>query len=206
MSNPNWSMAETWNDYYSGISQMGRDDLLQELTTQVNFDQPIKEFLDRELSGITDGVLDVGAGSFSFSYLDPAIKSTQVDFSAEASFLRLKNTTPAVANAASLPFAPETFRAVISKETYGYQPDPGKMLQEMVRVLIPGGKFILIDSEVNGSHDLLNRANDVDSGKLSLQLSQLGIKNIQIHRLKRISADINGQKVSGFITAIVGTK
>jgi SAM-dependent methyltransferase len=61
----------------------------------------------------------------------------------EASRLRLENVTFDVASADELPFAPDTFDAVLSRFGVMFFPSPMDAIREMLRVLKPGRKLAL---------------------------------------------------------------
>ncbi len=51
-----------------------------------------------------------------------------------------------LADAESLPFADQSFDAVVSTQVYEYVPDMGKALGEVFRVLAPGGRVAILDT------------------------------------------------------------
>jgi len=104
-------------------------------------DKPFKIFLNREI-GRSRPVLDVGANLFSDSYL-PKKDIVAVNLSFAGLSKQLKY--PVNADGLALPFKDETFPVVLSRNTYGYIAEPNQLIEEMIRVLRPNGKFILID-------------------------------------------------------------
>lgn len=57
------------------------------------------------------------------------------------------NMTFLLGNAMELPFLPDSFDLVISRLAFHHFPDVRRPMQEMARVLKPGGKLVLIDME-----------------------------------------------------------
>lgn len=57
------------------------------------------------------------------------------------------NMTFLLGNAMDLPFLPDSFDIVISRLAFHHFPDVCRPMQEMARVLKPGGKLVLIDME-----------------------------------------------------------
>lgn len=202
----NWSERNIWDAYYLQLRQSRFTRLLHEIESELEFNEPIKPFIAETLAEITDGVLDIGSGPFSNTYLDPSIKYVRVDFSSQPFFLNYDNTKSVVADVLALPFQDDAFNAVVSKETYCYQMEPIKMLQEMIRVLKPGGKFILMDSEVDLPASQIDRAVDFNPEELKPLITSLGIEDVQVFRLREVSGSYNGVVATGHISALVGTK
>jgi len=82
-------------------------------------------------------VLDLGCGiGHSFSALEPR-ESIGVDSSAEA--LDGQGRPTVVADMRELPFADGSFASVLAVQSIEHVPDPERVLEEVVRVLEPGG-------------------------------------------------------------------
>ena len=131
-----------WDLSYKRLSDEARSDsLYRKMITER--DKPFKKFLAREI-GRSKPVLDVGANLFSFSYLSHK-DVVAVNFS----FYGLTNELkyPVNADGLALSFKDGSFPVVLSKNTYGYISEPEQLIKEMIRVLKPKGKFILIDME-----------------------------------------------------------
>jgi SAM-dependent methyltransferase len=87
-------------------------------------------------------VLDLGCGiGHSFSALEPR-ESVGVDRSAEA--LDGQDRPTVVADMRELPFSDGSFASVIAVQSIEHVPDPQRVLEEVVRVLEPGGTAILV--------------------------------------------------------------
>jgi SAM-dependent methyltransferase len=87
-------------------------------------------------------VLDLGCGiGHSFSALDPR-ESVGVDRSAEA--LDGQGRPTVVADMRELPFVDGSFASVLAVQSIEHVPDPERVLEEIVRVLEPGGTAILV--------------------------------------------------------------
>jgi ubiquinone/menaquinone biosynthesis C-methylase UbiE len=92
------------------------------------------------------------------------------------------------ASVSQLPFPNDKFNLVTAVETQYYWPDPVKDMQEILRVLKPGGKLIVIaESYKNGAHNKLQRpvmkllkATNLDVGEHRGLFSTTGYKDIQI--------------------------
>ena len=52
--------------------------------------------------------------------------------------------------AGSLPFREEQFDVVLCTDSFHHYPDPGRVLEEVARVLLPGGVFLLADTTAPG--------------------------------------------------------
>jgi len=119
---------------------------------------------ERDLRGLT--VLEVGCGrgggaSYISRYLSPR-SIVGVDFSANAVALCRRHRHPglafAVGDAEALPFAGESFDAVINVESsHGYA-SMARFLQEVYRVLRPDGRFLFADLRGRGDVELLRDA------------------------------------------------
>ena len=87
-------------------------------------------------------VLDLGCGiGHSFALLAPR-ESVGVDHSAEA--LAGQDRPTVVADMRELPFSDGSFASVLAVQSIEHVPDPERVLDEVVRVLEPGGTAILV--------------------------------------------------------------
>jgi len=103
--------------------------------------------------------LDIACGTGEIIYrlakANPGAELLGVDFSAEMILkarkknVHLGNTRFAEANAISLPFIDATLDTVLCSEAFHHFVAPEKVLQEVRRVLKPGGSFILVDPAFN---------------------------------------------------------
>jgi ubiquinone/menaquinone biosynthesis C-methylase UbiE len=104
----------------------------------------------------TDRVLDIGCGSGTATQLIARIATegfvAGVDYSEDMVQQALKRNAAAVrlgrvevrrANVAALPYHDESFDKVIAVETFYFWPDPVPNLQEVRRVIRPGGLLAL---------------------------------------------------------------
>jgi dolichol-phosphate mannosyltransferase len=97
----------------------------------------ILDFLDQR-----DSVLDVGCGSSRIVVALP--KAVGFDIAQrKLRWLRPRHDTLVRGEGRSLPFAGESFDAVLCSEVLEHVPDPLVMLRELDRVLRPGGTLIL---------------------------------------------------------------
>lgn len=100
-------------------------------------------------------ILDVGCGTGELERhvmaVHPAQAIVGVDLT-EAMLVRARQKLAAYphvvfhqGSGAQLPFGPGTFDCVITCSAFHYMRDPEQVLAECMRVLVPGGRFILID-------------------------------------------------------------
>jgi SAM-dependent methyltransferase len=87
-------------------------------------------------------VLDLGCGvGHSFRELEPR-ESVGVDVDEAALAGQARETH--VADMRSLPFADREFQSVLAVQSLEHVPDPERVLAEVVRVLVPGGRAIFV--------------------------------------------------------------
>lgn len=106
----------------------------------------------------TDRLLDIATGggnvARTFSpYLADVVASDltpRMLAAAEADFARLgfTNARMAEADAEALPFGDESFEIVTCRIAPHHFPHPDRFIAEAARVLVPGGRFLLVDSTV----------------------------------------------------------
>jgi SAM-dependent methyltransferase len=98
-------------------------------------------------------LLEIGCGEGSNLYHLRArgVRGYGIDFSPKrVSFARrATGATLAVADAARLPFAGESFDAVLIRDLLHHLPNPGRALDEAHRVLRPGGRLTVIEPNAN---------------------------------------------------------
>ncbi|HSQ64317.1 MAG TPA: class I SAM-dependent methyltransferase [Polyangiaceae bacterium] len=138
-----YSAAESWG--YDRFIAPAVAELAGELTARID------PLLPRG-----GALLDVGCGGgqnlLAIARRRPDAKLTGVDLSAEQVGRALARATAAGAkvsvvegSALTLPFADESFDAVLSVASIKHWPDPALGLRECVRVLRPGGKLRVIE-------------------------------------------------------------
>jgi ubiquinone/menaquinone biosynthesis C-methylase UbiE len=106
-------------------------------------------------------ILDVGSGAGQIiqhllEFADPAAHLTGVDLSHQMlrrARRRLKSDRPVLvaADLSALPFADESFDGVTCGYVLEHLPDPRIGLRELARVLVPGGRMLLLTTEDNFS-------------------------------------------------------
>lgn len=106
-------------------------------------------------------ILDVGSGAGQIAghllkYADPGARVTCFDLSVEMvrrARNRLKSPVPSylVADLTELPFADASFDCVTCGYVLEHVPDARLGLSELARVLVPGGRMLLLTSEDNFS-------------------------------------------------------
>jgi SAM-dependent methyltransferase len=105
-----------------------------------------------------DRLLEVGCGGGAFlrRALESGCSAAAVDHSPEMVRLARELNTDAVAagrleivesDAASLPFADESFSAAVMTGVLGFLPDPVAAFAEIRRVLAPGGRLVVLGSD-----------------------------------------------------------
>jgi ubiquinone/menaquinone biosynthesis C-methylase UbiE len=109
-----------------------------------------------DLSG-AKSILDVGSGAGQISkhllkYADPDARITCTDLSFEMlrrSRQRLKHAAPShlAADLGRLPFADESFDCITCGYVLEHLPDARSGLSELARVLVPGGRILLLTTE-----------------------------------------------------------
>ena len=104
-------------------------------------------------------ILDVGSGAGQIAghllkYADPQARITCLDLSSEMlrrARNRLRSSVPrfAAADLTRLPFADETFDCVTCGYVLEHLPDARTGLSELARVMMPGGRMLLLTTEDN---------------------------------------------------------
>lgn len=131
----------------------------------MHFSQP--EYLERMVSLLhpskTDEVLEAAAGTCACARaLAPHVGHvTCLDMTsamlsvgqAEAAKEGKRNLTFLLGDVTELPFLPDSFDLVLSRLAFHHFPDPARPFAEMVRVLRPGGRLVLIDMEAPDERD-----------------------------------------------------
>ena len=142
-------------------------------STRMNFTK--KDYLDYAVRKISptesDEVLEVAAGTCVCGRaIAPFVEHvTCLDMTpamlavgqAEAEKAHLNNMTFLQGDAAELPFPAERFSIVLSRLAFHHFPDVNLPFAEMVRVLKPGGKLVLIDMAAPGE-TLRSRKDDIE--------------------------------------------
>lgn len=111
-------------------------------------------------------VLDIGCGAGAAVRAAAATvqRAVGVDRSApmvaiaERRSRDLDNVEFAVAGAESLPFADATFHRVWAIQSFHHWEDRDQGLAEVARVLRPGGRLFIVESETKGAHGLSRSA------------------------------------------------
>jgi dolichol-phosphate mannosyltransferase len=98
--------------------------------------------ITRMMEGACSGILDVGCGSSKIIQSHPG--SVGLDFSfKKLRFLRETNPLLVHGSVFNLPFQDESFDTVICSQVIEHIPDTDVAISELLRVLKPGGRFIL---------------------------------------------------------------
>jgi SAM-dependent methyltransferase len=137
----------------------------------------------------SDTVLDIGCGGgrtvAKLAALAPSGKVFGADFSATSVAAARRMNRDRIhegrveilrASVSSLPFATATFDLVTAVETHYYWPDLVADCREVLRVLKPGGTFILVaESYRGGKHDQALRHLDMLNRRGILQFAHLTV-------------------------------
>jgi ubiquinone/menaquinone biosynthesis C-methylase UbiE len=128
--------------------------------SMLSLHKPLGERLFRErkfdLRGCRE-ILDVGSGAGQIAghlikYSDPQAQLTCVDLSPEMlsrarKLLRSERPRYLVADLSQLPFPAESFDCVTCGYVLEHLPDARTGLEELARVMVPGGKMLLLTTE-----------------------------------------------------------
>ncbi len=128
--------------------------------SMLSLHKPLGERLFRErkfdLRGCRE-ILDVGSGAGQIAghlikYSDPQARFTCVDLSPEMlcrarKLLRSERPRYLVADLSRLPFPAESFDCVTCGYVLEHLPDARTGLEELARVMVPGGKMLLLTTE-----------------------------------------------------------
>ncbi len=104
-------------------------------------------------------LLDVGSGKGKFTDKLNKLGFTVIGVEPSFNLLRIAedqypNLQFVQASATSLPFSDNEFNFLICIEVLEHIPDTEQAIKEMVRVLKPGGKMIIIDKNINSLHPI----------------------------------------------------
>jgi SAM-dependent methyltransferase len=88
---------------------------------------------------ISGPTLEIGGGGGEMNLIIPDIISIDIQF---ASWI------DTVADAQSLPFRDDAFSNIVMVDVLHHLPSPKKFLAEVLRVLLPGGRLIMIEPEI----------------------------------------------------------
>jgi ubiquinone/menaquinone biosynthesis C-methylase UbiE len=142
------NMRESWGDMTSW---------LYEAVVAAGIDALYQEAVDEVAAVLTEGerVIEVGCGegqlTARLAERLPSCSVVGIDLSpamirrAIARNPRLPNLEFREADALSLPFADDEFSMALAVATIKHWPDRLRGVQEMVRVLVPGGKLAIVD-------------------------------------------------------------
>lgn len=97
----------------------------------------VKQFLKKELKAISGSILDVGAGLSPWRDLLPKDCPYQA--------LDIEPLTPEtkVFDGRTFPYSDHSFSAILCTEVIEHTPDPKAFIDEIARVLKPGGQLVL---------------------------------------------------------------
>lgn len=162
-----------------------------------------------------DSLLDIGCGTgFLINLLAQKHNAqfTGLDLSSEmvrqAESKKIATAKFVEGSSDALPFADNTFDVVTCSQSFHHYPDTDKAMQEALRVLKPGGLYILSDTGVG----FFKMAGVVFDNFVYRYFSNTGDCNVSylnksIRDLKRNGFEIlQGENVTTFIYTVVATK
>ena len=133
----NQLIAEKYDKFYETIQGKAIDNIE-------------KEIILRHIDGITGGYLlelGCGTGHWTEFFCGQGFKVTAIDESEAmlsiAENKKIKNATFIKADAKNLPFTDQCFSAVISVTMLEFVEDIKRLMDEIDRILIPGGRLVL---------------------------------------------------------------
>jgi ubiquinone/menaquinone biosynthesis C-methylase UbiE len=135
----------------------------------------------------SDSVLDIacGTGIVSCEFAKIASQVTGIDLTPamieQAKILQknnnLNNITWRIGNVSSLPFDDNLFSIVVTRYSFHHIIEPKKVLEEMKRVCVPGGKIIIID--VTPDKDKVDAYNQVEKLRDSSHVKALTFSELE---------------------------
>jgi ubiquinone/menaquinone biosynthesis C-methylase UbiE len=104
--------------------------------------------------GFDDRLLDVGCGTGAASRAAASLAASVVGIDLSPEMIQnardlaedLDNVTFEIADAERLPFDDDAFTALLCSNAFHHYPDPRRAVDEMTRVLGPGGRIVLGDA------------------------------------------------------------
>jgi ubiquinone/menaquinone biosynthesis C-methylase UbiE len=151
--------------------------------------------------GFDDRLLDVGCGTGAASRAAASLAGSVVGIDLSPEMIQnardlaedLDNVTFEIADAERLPFDDDAFTALLCSNAFHHYPDPRRAVDEMTRVLGPGGRIVLGDAcsdlaaariadaflrRFEPGHVRLYRANE-----LGAFLRAAGVSRVELRRL-----------------------
>jgi ubiquinone/menaquinone biosynthesis C-methylase UbiE len=123
-----------------------------------------------DIASLSGKVLDIGGGiglvrhylpsSVEYTVLDPSLDWLSVEWKSLSDTFPCLATFPSFVRGVGehLPFPSDCFNAVLSFWSANHSSNPQKLFEEVIRVLRPGGKFLIVLEDMPPLwHDLLNR-------------------------------------------------
>lgn len=100
--------------------------------------------LSQTLPQLSGSVLDVGCGERPYRHLlSPDASYTGIDVPESSDFGMARNPEIVLFDGATIPFAAETYDAILCTEVLEHCPEPAQLIAEMERVLRPGGTLVM---------------------------------------------------------------
>ena len=157
--------------------------------------QPFRETAERLKVCLTNGgsVLEIAPGpGFRAIELarDPKFRVTGLDISRTFVELARKNAAQASVpvdfrqgNASDMPFATSSFDLLVCRAAFKNFSQPVRALQEMYRVLAPGGRALIIDLRRDASQESISEAiNGMDLGGVNKIITKLTFRFMLLKR------------------------
>lgn len=146
-------------------------------------------FAHAQLSS-SDSVLDIGCGPGAAVRLAATSARSAVGVDASAPMIEiakkrsdgLTNATFTTSPAESLPFDDETYSVVWTIQSWHHWNDPNKAFGEVIRVLQPQGRFMIVEQATSGNHGLdRHEADDLVSALMAAGLTEAKVENVSKH-------------------------
>ena len=176
-----------------------------------------------------DRVLDVGSGpghqafelsaivgpSGSVDGVDPADSALEIS---RRRCSELENVSFRYGTASELPFEDSTFDAVMSSQVFEYLPDVAGGLEEMLRVLKPGGRILIHDTDWgallwhSSDADRMARLMEIWDGhlvdphlpqSLGRKLTDAGFQNVRAEGIVHAETDYDPSSMSAILLKFV---
>jgi SAM-dependent methyltransferase len=163
------------------VATRGVTERLRQFVSEAPYErQPIFEFVGAAADATAAGarVLDVGAGSAPYRELFQHTDYTTADWEQS---VHVDGSPPDVtAPADGLRIEDCSFDVVINTQVLEHVPEPGRVLSELYRVLVDGGRLFLTAPLVGELHELPHDYYRYTSAGLTHLLEQAGFADVEI--------------------------
>jgi SAM-dependent methyltransferase len=141
----------------------------------------IRDFISSTFSSVMlrpgSRLLDLGCGTKPYSTFYSGVVETVT-----AADYAPRGPIDVCVDASRLPFAAESFDIILFTEVIEHLPDPSTVLNEIERVLRPGGMLVLTWPMSYGMHEIPNDFSRLTEFGMSYHLSRSGLNFERLHR------------------------